>query len=110
VSMTPAEHYAEAEKRLRQADAAYAEGRDHVIDRHLAAAQVHATLATVVAPGPPIIVSAPWELIEKVRTVNASGDVPGIVFIPSEMTTDGTPEEIAERIVQTMADRVRDGG
>lgn len=126
MTMTPAEHYAEAERLVAQctevneqlnsaeavAELATAMGAEAAkqfvmdllpgLNLMLAEAQVHATLATApIHTYAPVIVSAPADLIERVKVIDPSEHSRGILFIPDELTATGD-ENIAEALIDAM--------
>lgn len=120
---TPAEHYALADALLVEAgeaslalagltfgsdpgSIAQLHASQTAIGHRVAAAQAHAILATVPANQfAPVIVSAPAELLDRVKVVDPSAASRGVVFIPDEIAGGelGSDDPFADRLVQAMA-------
>lgn len=101
--MTPAQHYIEAEAILEEARSIYGEARDQALAR----AQVHATLAAAPFLSGPVVVSAPGEMIDRVKIVDASGASAGILFIPEELAGPGDAQSFADELIAQMARPLR---
>lgn len=98
------DHYAEAERCLRES-AVVTGLRDEQRDRLIARAAVHAQLAAIPRTTVPIIVTAPGELIDRIKVTPPAGLHGGVIFVPEEIAAEG-PEGIAERIVDTLMEQV----
>ena len=97
------DHYAEAERHLKRS---FESGYDAASrDRMIARAHVHAMLAAIPRTTVPIIVTAPGELIDRIKVTPPAGLHGGVIFIPEEIAPEG-PEGIAERIVDTLMEQV----
>jgi hypothetical protein len=106
--MSPFEHYAKAEGLLEAAQRAYIDNvPEDRVDRLIRRAQVHATLATA-KTHLPVIVTAPAELIDQVKTVDAGAG--GVLFIPNEIATGQDPREVrdfAEQLTEQLVEQMR---
>jgi hypothetical protein len=98
--MSPHEHYVAAEQLLASVQQYPEEHRVQV----LAEAQIHATLATVKL-GLPVVVSAPAEIIDKVKVVE--GGFGGVLFIPDEMNTGGIDENAAQNLADALVESAK---
>lgn len=98
--MSPHEHYVAAEQLLASVQQYPEEHRVQV----LAEAQIHATLATVKL-GLPVVVSAPAELIDKVKVVD--GGYGGVLFIPEEMRTEPVDGSAAQNLVDALVESAK---
>lgn len=128
MTMTPAEHYAEAEAliaKYREVDDAVRDpeyvkalqetvGTEAALDLIkglipgaallLQEAQVHATLAAARQFAyRPVVVSAPADLIDRVKIVDPGDSTAGVLFIPDEMNLGcESPESLADKLMEAM--------
>lgn len=122
--MTPAEHYAEAERLLAHAEAeirslppvhagvpAEVEQMRVNLALHaasIATAQVHATLATAKIERfhGPVVVSAPSEVIDQIKIIDPSDHSAGILFIPEEMDLGPDHPPLVEQLLERMREPI----
>lgn len=98
--MSPHEHYVAAEQLLASVQQYPEEKRQQV----LAEAQIHATLATTKI-GLPVVVSAPADLIEKVKVFD--GGFGGVLFIPDELSINGVDDNAAQNLADALLESAK---